>query len=97
MDALHTSALFMGQDGNKYFRHDVDLLEKGHYRLGGQLVAVSFAQDGPGPHFFNESLYELMTKREADLSVFDTETLPTDVKDVIKQVNMLLPCLHCIA
>jgi len=45
----------MGESSN-----DLTLLEKGHYRLIGRLVALYWAQDGPRLHFLSLDLYDLM-------------------------------------
>ncbi|MES9884803.1 MAG: hypothetical protein ABW185_28485 [Sedimenticola sp.] len=79
------SHIFGGTE-SKYFNHDVDLLEKGRFRLAGRLIALSFIHDGPSPHFIDPALYDLMVTGEADLTSFNEKTLPTDVQDILKQV-----------
>lgn len=54
------SPLFEGVDGNQIFTHNVQLLEENKYLIAGRLVALSFAQEGPSPRFFNEVLFDLM-------------------------------------
>ena len=89
LDALHESVLFQGPEGNKLFNHNIDLLEKNHYCLAGQLVALSIAQDGPGPFFFNEHLFDLMVGVECDLSTFQIYILHTDSQDILQHVRFL--------
>lgn len=57
---LEMSPLFEGVDGNQIFTHNVQLLEENKYLIAGRLVALSFAQEGPSPRFFNEVLFDLM-------------------------------------
>lgn len=57
---LEMSPLFEGVDGNRIFTHNVQLLEENKYLIAGRLVALSFAQEGPSPRFFNEVLFDLM-------------------------------------
>lgn len=54
------SPLFEGVDGNRIFTHNVQLLEENKYLIAGRLVALSFAQEGPSPRYFNEVLFDLM-------------------------------------
>ena len=86
LDELHESALFQGQNGSKIFQHDIDLLEKRQYRLAGQIVALSIAHDGPGPHFCNEKLYDLMVGDESELATFDLNTLSFDSTEILQEV-----------
>lgn len=85
------SQLFNGSD-TKYLNHDVDLLEKGRYRLAGQLIALSFIHDGTSPHFLDQTVYDLMLGKEADMQKFNTNSLPMEVQDILKQV---LNCIKC--
>lgn len=60
LNELEMSPLFEGVDGNRIFTHNVQLLEENKYLIAGRLVALSFAQEGPSPRFFNEVLFDLM-------------------------------------
>ena len=71
------------------FTHNIELLETGRYRLAGCLVALSIAQKGPGPHFLNGSLYDIMTGKlhGTCMSQFDINVLPQDAKDLMEEVS----------
>lgn len=57
---LEMSPLFEGGDGNRIFNHNIQLLEENKYLIAGRLIALSIAQEGPPPRFFNEVLFGLM-------------------------------------
>lgn len=44
----------------RIFTYNVQLLEENKYLIAGRLVALSFAQEGPSPRYFNEVLFDLM-------------------------------------
>lgn len=44
----------------RIFTYNVQLLEENKYVIAGRLVALSFAQEGPSPRYFNEVLFDLM-------------------------------------
>ncbi|MES9906677.1 MAG: hypothetical protein ABW168_28855 [Sedimenticola sp.] len=82
------SGIFEGrQDGQKFFSHDLSKLEEGQYKLAGQLVAMSIAQDGHGLHILNECLFNLMVGSPTDLQRFDLDLLPDyQSSDILKEV-----------
>ncbi|KAH3776465.1 hypothetical protein DPMN_177890 [Dreissena polymorpha] len=73
---LGGSKFFEGPDGAKVFRHDLQLVEKGQYRIVGRLLAMSLAQDGPGFHWLNKQLFAMMTGREGETTAADEITDP---------------------
>ncbi|WAR16807.1 hypothetical protein MAR_031401, partial [Mya arenaria] len=79
---LMNSSLFDGQEGQKYFSHDVTSLDEGKYRLAGRLVTLSLAQDGPGLHSLSTTLYDLMTGLDPDMS---SASVPEDIQHMITQ------------
>ncbi|XP_052819680.1 G2/M phase-specific E3 ubiquitin-protein ligase-like [Mya arenaria] len=81
---LMNSSLFDGQEGQKYFSHDVTSLDEGKYRLAGRLVALSLAQDGPGLHSLSTTLYDLMTGLDPDMS---SAIVPEDIQHMITQIK----------
>lgn len=88
MNELNESRFFEGPECEKYFSHDLDLLEKQHYKVVGRLVGLSLAQEGPGIHFLSHKLFDLMVGKETDLT--DVESLlPLELNACIKQVNTI--------
>ena len=79
LDQLQSSQMFCGPDDNKYFSHDVDLLEMDRHRHAGRLIALSFLHDGPAPHFLNPHAYDLMIGGSTDLQNCDIVILPIEV------------------
>lgn len=53
---LEMSPLFEGGDGNRIFTHNIQLLEENKYLIAGRLIALSIAQEGPPPRFFNNEV-----------------------------------------
>lgn len=83
---LHESRYFEGPEGAKIFSHDLTLLEKGHYRLIGRLVALALAHDGPGLHFLSPDLYDLMVGQNTQVKDAD-KLLTEEIKSMIKQLR----------
>lgn len=88
MKALQESRFFDGPETGKIFTHSLSLLEKGHYRLLGKLLALSLSQDGPGLHFLSSDMYDLMVGKKTQLREVDN-LLPEDTKTMIQQVIIL--------
>ncbi|KAK3090577.1 hypothetical protein FSP39_012823 [Pinctada imbricata] len=89
MKELAMSTMFEGKSGSRIFSHNIKLLEENKYCIAGRLVALSFAQEGPGPHFFNGTLYDLMTetKQEQGASIEKIQdVLPFNVQEILKQL-----------
>lgn len=83
---LQTSNIFEGPEDSRYFSHDVELLQKKHYFLAGQLVALSLAHDGPTLSVLNQDLFDFMVGR--DTLTFDcTHILPVDIQTIINEVS----------
>ncbi|XP_052233349.1 uncharacterized protein LOC127846217 [Dreissena polymorpha] len=80
---LGGSKFFEGPDGAKVFRHDLQLVEKGQYRIVGRLLAMSLAQDGPGFHWLNKQLFAMMTGREGETTAADEITDP-NIKECLE-------------
>lgn len=95
-NALHDSIFFEGPAGVKLFSHDLPSLEKGHYRMIGQLVAMSLSQGGPAIHFLSPDLYDLMTGSKKEIK--DIGNLPENISTMIQLVKhsvnrvIILPC-----
>ncbi|XP_052233350.1 uncharacterized protein LOC127846219 [Dreissena polymorpha] len=85
---LGGSKFFEGPDGAKVFRHDLQLVEKGQYRIVGRLLAMSLAQDGPGFHCLNKQLFAMMTGREGETTAADEITDP-NIKECLEMVIKL--------
>lgn len=82
---LHTSSLFEGEPGDRVFSHNIDLLEQGHFRLAGRLVAASLSQDGPGPRFFNKTWFQIATTQwDGELQ---GNVLPGAMGEIYKEVS----------
>jgi hypothetical protein len=62
---LKESRYFEGPEESKVFTHNLDLLEKRDYQMIGRIVALALLQDGPGLHFLNEIMYDLMVGETA--------------------------------
>ena len=87
LDELQSSQMFCGPDDNKYFSHDVDLLEINRHRHAERLIALSFLHDGgPAPHFLNQHVFGLMIGGQTDLQNFGIVILLVEVKNILKQV-----------
>ncbi|XP_021353982.1 E3 ubiquitin-protein ligase NEDD4-like [Mizuhopecten yessoensis] len=80
------SGLFEGADDQKVFRHNLEALQDGCYRLSGKLVGMSLAQDGPAMGFLNRDVFRMMTGLEPDLQEFDLQLIPeTDIRNILQQ------------
>ena len=87
MKELHESRFFAGPDRAKYFTHNLELLEKQHYGLVGKLIGLSLAQEGPGPHFFSNEMYNWMVGRKKTVSSNEAESLlPEEINGIVKKV-----------
>ncbi|WAR04522.1 G2E3-like protein, partial [Mya arenaria] len=84
MQELHSSDLFDGPEGCRYFTHNVECLHNNHYFLAGQLLAMSIAYDGPSSLRLNEQLY-FMTDTSSPAFEDDTwRVLPIDARSIFK-------------
>lgn len=91
---LEMSPLFEGVDGNRIFTHNVQLLEENKYLIAGRLVALSFAQEGPSPRYFNEVLFDLMVGGKVNILEDLREKLggifPEKMIEITEQVCVLI-------
>lgn len=57
---LENSLLFTGAKKKNISLHNNSLKEK-HYYETGRLISLSLVHGGPGPHFFSETLFSMLT------------------------------------
>ncbi|XP_033756612.1 uncharacterized protein LOC117339234 isoform X2 [Pecten maximus] len=65
--------IFQGQEGQKFFRHDLEKLSQGFYELAGKLVAFSLLHGGPGIPVLHPAVANVVLDGEVAM---ETETLP---------------------
>lgn len=62
-------------------------MQKGVYRLLGELIAASVVQGGSGLHLFNAAVYQYLCGNEVSTITPKMEEVPDrEVKDVLEQV-----------
>lgn len=80
--------IFEGKQNNMYFSHEIALLEKGLYRLAGQVIAWSILHGGHGFPVLHPLLYTMMCGTIiTDAFCIDDITDP-DVLDYLQKVRV---------
>ena len=83
--------MFEGQEGYKFFSHNVEKLEDQQYKLAGSLVAMSVLHDGPGMSFIHPTVYDLMTNLDVSLENFNIDLIPDEeCRTAVKEVSILV-------
>ncbi|XP_033725723.1 uncharacterized protein LOC117315581 [Pecten maximus] len=65
--------IFQGQEGQNFFRHDLEKLSQGFYELSGKLVAFSLLHGGPSIPVLHPAVANVVLDGEVAM---ETETLP---------------------
>ncbi|XP_044766285.1 G2/M phase-specific E3 ubiquitin-protein ligase-like [Coccinella septempunctata] len=86
---LEESSLFIGQE-KKFLRLNMHSLEKKEYFFAGRIIALSLLHEGPGPHFFSESLYQAITKG-IDTCEPSDEFIEEEISNKINRINNFDP------
>lgn len=54
-------------------------------------MALSLAQEGPGLHFMDHHLFDIMVERDTKLTDADVPGMPQELREIIQQVSSFWP------
>lgn len=79
------SGLFCGQENRRTAGHNLSALHKGDYQRVGQCIAMSVLYNGPGPHFFSETVANYLL--HIPITTVPLEDIPDyEVREKVMQV-----------
>ncbi|XP_071829809.1 uncharacterized protein [Apostichopus japonicus] len=79
--------IFEGKTGKLYFTHDIVVLEKGLYRLAGQIIAWSILHGGPGFPTLHPWLYSMMCDNKPSEEFSTEDVTDPDVMGHLQKIE----------
>ncbi|KAJ8030948.1 G2/M phase-specific E3 ubiquitin-protein ligase [Holothuria leucospilota] len=79
--------VFEGKQNRMYFSHEIALLEKGLYRLAGQIIAWSILHGGPGFPALHPFLYSMMCGSNNTDTLCISDITDPDVLDYLQKIE----------
>jgi len=80
--------IFEGHPNRRIFSHNIDLLQRQHYRLAGQLTTWSLVNGGPGLNCLSKYMCSLMMGLHIKDDLHDaTNDIDLESKDIICQAS----------
>ncbi|XP_049340267.1 uncharacterized protein LOC111190324 [Astyanax mexicanus] len=80
--------LFEGSSAGKTLKYSIMDYQNDNFKIAGEVIAVSIAQDGPPPNFFHEWSYTFISMGEFDKDqLSETDVTDPELLDLISKVE----------
>lgn len=87
LQEIKLSRMFEGEELSRSLALDADSLRLEDYKLGGMIMALSTAHNGPSPQFLSPELYDMIVSGEYDRPVDISKIMDEDIRKEIETIT----------